>query len=165
MSARAKAVGKEVVSTDLAPAALGPYSQAIKIDGVLYVSGCLGIFPESMKFAGDSVEEQTDQLMKNMGEILKAAGADYSNVEKQQCYFKKDPPARSCLAVKDLPLDGADYSNVVKTTVLLADIGDFKVMNGIYAEYFKKDPPARSCFAVKDLPLGAKVEVECIAKL
>ncbi len=71
-----------MVSTDLAPAALGPYSQAIKVDGVLYVSGCLGIFPESMKFAGESVEEQTDQLMKNMGEILRAAGADYSNVVK-----------------------------------------------------------------------------------
>lgn len=133
MSVHTSANSKEVVSTDLAPAALGPYSQAIKAGGILYVSGCLGIYADTMTFAGESVEEQTDQLMKNMGEVLKAAGAD--------------------------------YSNIVKTTVLLADIGDFKAMNGIYAKYFEADPPARSCFAVKDLPLGAKVEVECIAQL
>ena len=74
--------GKEVIRTEKAPAALGPYSQAIKAGGFLYVSGCLGIYPDTMAFAGDGVEEQTDQLMKNMGEILQAAGLDYSNVVK-----------------------------------------------------------------------------------
>jgi 2-iminobutanoate/2-iminopropanoate deaminase len=58
---------------------------------------------------------------------------------------------------------GSDWSKVVKTTCLLADMGDFAAMNAVYAKYFPKDPPARAAFAVKDLPLGAKVEIEAIA--
>jgi reactive intermediate/imine deaminase len=58
---------------------------------------------------------------------------------------------------------GSDWSKVVKTTVLLADMGDFAAMNAVYAKYFTKDPPARAAFAVKDLPLGAKVEIEAVA--
>jgi reactive intermediate/imine deaminase len=73
------------------------------------------------------------QVMKNMGAILTAAGAD--------------------------------YSNVVKTTILLADMGDFATVNGIYGRFFPENPPARATFAVKTLPLNAKVEIECVAVL
>lgn len=73
------------------------------------------------------------QVMKNMGAILTAAGAD--------------------------------YSNVVKTTILLADMGDFATVNGIYGRFFPENPPARATFAVRTLPLNAKVEIECVAVL
>ena len=107
------------------PAALGPYSQAI--------SGMLGLVPETMKFAGDSVEEQTEQAMKNIGEVLKAGGCT--------------------------------YADVVKTTILLAEMDDFGKINPIYGAVFPEDaPPARSCFTVKDLPLGAKIEIEVIGE-
>eukprot|EP00241_Pyramimonas_parkeae_P022543 CAMPEP_0114303716 /NCGR_PEP_ID=MMETSP0059-20121206/15376_1 /TAXON_ID=36894 /ORGANISM="Pyramimonas parkeae, Strain CCMP726" /LENGTH=185 /DNA_ID=CAMNT_0001426715 /DNA_START=52 /DNA_END=609 /DNA_ORIENTATION=- len=126
-----KAVTREVISTDKAPAAVGPYSQGIKVGNTIYVSGCIGLVPETMKFVDETVAGQTKQVMDNMGEILKAAGAT--------------------------------YGDVVKTTILLAEISDFGVVNPIYAEYFKDAPPARATFAVKDLPLGARVEIDCTA--
>ncbi|ONI13282.1 hypothetical protein PRUPE_4G213500 [Prunus persica] len=109
---------KEAVHTDKAPAALGPYSQAIKANNFVHVSGVLGLIPE---------------VLKNMGEILKASGAN--------------------------------YSSVVKTTILLADLKDFKKVNEIYAKYFPSPAPARSTFQVAALPLDAKIEIECIAAL
>ncbi|KAG2390853.1 Reactive Intermediate Deaminase [Vigna angularis] len=158
---------KESVQTDGAPAALGPYSQAIKADNLLFVSGVLGLVPEQIidmrvfcssiqtgKFVSDDVEEQTEQLLKNMGEILKAGGAS--------------------------------YSSVVKTTIMLADLKDFKKVNEIYAkcefcivnfvdnvslavyilvEDFPSPFPARSTYQVAALPLDAKIEIECIATL
>ncbi|KAH9318595.1 hypothetical protein KI387_020364, partial [Taxus chinensis] len=96
------AVLKEVIQTDKAPAALGPYSQAIKDKNLVFVSGVLGLIPETGKFISDSVEEQTEQVLKNMGEILNASGAS--------------------------------YSSVVKTTIMLADLNDFKKVNEIYAK-------------------------------
>ncbi|OMO80633.1 Zinc finger, RING-type [Corchorus capsularis] len=124
---------KEAVATDKAPAALGPYSQAIKANNLLFVSGVLGLIPETGKFVSDSVEDQTEQVLKNMGEILKASGAD--------------------------------YSSVVKTTIMLADLKDFKKVNEIYAKYFPSPAPARSTYQVAALPLDAKIEIECIATL
>ncbi|KAL4580136.1 hypothetical protein LXL04_016317 [Taraxacum kok-saghyz] len=124
---------KEAVITDKAPAALGPYSQAIKANNTLFVSGVLGLIPETGKFVSDNVEEQTEQIMKNMGEILKASGAG--------------------------------YSSVVKTTIMLADLKDFKKVNEIYAKYFPAPAPARSTYQVAALPLEAKIEIECIAVL
>ncbi|KAL8215734.1 hypothetical protein R6Q57_022571 [Mikania cordata] len=124
---------KEAVKTDKAPAALGPYSQAIKASNTVYVSGVLGLIPETGKFVSDSVEEQTEQVLKNMGEILKASGAS--------------------------------YSSVVKTTIMLADLKDFKKVNEIYAKYFPAPAPARSTYQVAALPLDAKIEIECIAVL
>ncbi|KAJ0578741.1 putative SUI1 domain, YjgF/YER057c/UK114 family, RutC-like superfamily, SUI1 domain superfamily [Helianthus annuus] len=82
---------KEAVKTDKAPAALGPYSQAIKTGNTVYLSGVLGLIPETGKFVSDSVEEQTEQVLKNMGEILKASGASYSSVKKKK--KKKIPKA------------------------------------------------------------------------
>lgn len=131
--ARMSVSAKQVVSTEDAPAALGPYSQAIKAGNTLYVSGQIGIVPGTKDFASEGVEGQTEQVMKNMGAILKAAGAD--------------------------------YSDVVKTTILLADMGDFATVNGIYGRFFPENPPARATFAVKTLPLNARVEIECIAAL
>ncbi|GMI85257.1 Reactive Intermediate Deaminase A [Hibiscus trionum] len=124
---------KEAVVTEKAPAALGPYSQAIKANNLLFVSGVLGLIPETGKFISDSVEDQTEQVLKNMGEILKASGAD--------------------------------YSSVVKTTIMLADLKDFKKVNEIYAKYFPSPAPARSTYQVAALPLDAKIEIECIAAL
>ncbi|XP_076924255.1 reactive Intermediate Deaminase A, chloroplastic-like [Bidens hawaiensis] len=124
---------KEAVKTDKAPAALGPYSQAIKSNNTVFLSGVLGLIPETGKFVSDSVEDQTEQVMKNMGEILKASGAS--------------------------------YSSVVKTTIMLADLKDFKKVNEIYAKYFPAPEPARSTYQVAALPLDAKIEIECIAVL
>ncbi|XP_021755754.1 reactive Intermediate Deaminase A, chloroplastic-like [Chenopodium quinoa] len=124
---------KEVVQTDKAPAALGPYSQAIKANNMLFVSGVLGLVPETGKFVSENVEEQTEQVLKNMGEILKASGAS--------------------------------YSSVVKTTIMLSDLKDFKKVNEIYAKYFSSVPPARSTYQVAALPLDARIEIECIAAL
>ncbi|KAB1228051.1 hypothetical protein CJ030_MR4G024731 [Morella rubra] len=122
---------KETVKTEKAPAALGPYSQAVKANNFLFVSGVLGLIPETGKFISDSVEDQTEQVLKNMGEILKAGGAS--------------------------------YSTVVKTTIMLADLKDFKKVNEIYAKYFPSLAPARSTYQVAALPLDAKIEIECIA--
>uniref|UniRef100_A0A061R813 Reactive intermediate imine deaminase n=1 Tax=Tetraselmis sp. GSL018 TaxID=582737 RepID=A0A061R813_9CHLO len=125
--------GKTIITApeDKAPAALGPYSQAVKVDNTIYVSGCIGLIPGTKEFAGESVEAQTEQVMKNMGGILEASGVG--------------------------------FGNVVKTTILLADMSDFASVNAVYGAYFPENPPARSCFAVRELPLGARVEIECIA--
>ncbi|GKV42654.1 hypothetical protein SLEP1_g50029 [Rubroshorea leprosula] len=133
LSISSSSVIKEAVATEKAPAALGPYSQAIKANNLLFVSGVLGLIPETGKFISDSVEDQTEQVLKNMGEILKAGGAD--------------------------------YSSVVKTTIMLADLSDFQKVNGIYAKYFPAPAPARSTYQVAALPLNAKIEIECIAAL
>ncbi|KAM0940949.1 putative 2-iminobutanoate/2-iminopropanoate deaminase [Dioscorea sansibarensis] len=127
------AVSKEAVQTEKAPAALGPYSQAIKANNLLFVSGVLGLVPETGKFISDSIEGQTEQVLKNMGEILKASGAD--------------------------------YSSVVKTTIMLADLKDFKAVNEIYSKYFSSPAPARSTYQVAALPMNARIEIECIAAL
>eukprot|EP00212_Chloropicon_laureae_P006400 CAMPEP_0197489800 /NCGR_PEP_ID=MMETSP1311-20131121/4509_1 /TAXON_ID=464262 /ORGANISM="Genus nov. species nov., Strain RCC856" /LENGTH=175 /DNA_ID=CAMNT_0043034193 /DNA_START=69 /DNA_END=596 /DNA_ORIENTATION=+ len=112
---------KEIISTDAAPGAVGPYSQAIKTGGFLYVSGCIPLVPGTKDFNSDKVDEQADQALKNMGEILKAGGCSYGDVVKTTVllasiddfaavngvyakYFPNDPPARSAFAVKELPL-------------------------------------------------------------
>ena len=119
------------VHTPNAPAAIGPYSQAIVAGNTIYVSGQLPIDPATGAFAGEDIASQTRQSLKNLQAILEAAG-----------YTMND---------------------VVKTTVLLADIADFAAMNGVYAEFFTENKPARAAFAVKDLPRGALVEIEAIA--
>ncbi|XP_011627292.1 reactive Intermediate Deaminase A, chloroplastic [Amborella trichopoda] len=123
----------EVIQTEKAPKAVGPYSQGIKSYDLLFLSGALGLVPETGKLISDGIEEQTEQALKNIGEILRASGAS--------------------------------YSSVVKTTVLLADMKDFKTVNEIYAKYFPAPHPARTCYQAAVLPLDAKVEIECIAAL
>ena len=119
------------IHTDKAPAAIGPYSQAIQAAGTIYVSGQLPIDPATGAFAGNDITSQTRQSLTNMKNILEAAGTD--------------------------------MSAVVKTTVLLADIGDFAAMNAVYAEFFSAPYPARAAFQVACLPKNALVEIECVA--
>lgn len=119
------------ISTQNAPAAIGPYSQAIEVNGFVYASGQLPIDPATGAFPEGGVKEQTRQSLLNVKAILEEAG----------------------LAL----------SNVVKTTVYLADMGDFAAMNEVYSQFFAKPFPARSAIAVKALPKGALVEVEVVA--
>lgn len=119
------------ISTQNAPAAIGPYSQAIEVNGFVYASGQLPIVPATGAFPEGGVKEQTRQSILNVKAILEEAG----------------------LAL----------SNVVKTTVYLADMGDFAAMNEVYSQFFAQPFPARSAIAVKALPKGALVEVEVVA--
>ena len=119
------------IYTPNAPAAIGPYSQAVQAGNMLFVSGQIPVDPATGAFAGEDIVTQTKQSLTNVKNILEAAG--YS------------------------------LNDVVKTTVLLADIADFASMNAVYAEFFSENKPARACFAVKDLPRGALVEIEAIA--
>lgn len=120
------------INTDKAPAAIGPYSQAIDTGiGLVFVSGQLPINPATGAFPEGGVQEQTRQSLLNAKAILESAGLG--------------------------------LNNVVKTTVFLADMGDFAAMNEIYAQFFAAPFPARSAVAVKTLPKGALVEIECIA--
>ncbi|MFT4168574.1 MAG: RidA family protein [Dysgonomonas sp.] len=122
---------KKVISTNNAPAAIGPYSQAIEVNGTIYASGQIPINPATGEFVSGGIKEQTEQVFKNIKAILSEAGLS--------------------------------TDNIVKTTVLLANIGDFTAMNEVYAAQFSGTFPARSAFAVKDLPKGALVEIEVIA--
>ena len=111
---------KKVIATPNAPAAIGPYSQAIEYNGMVYASGQIPVNPATGQVESDNIEGQADQSLKNVGAILKEAGLDYSDVIKTTCfladiadfakfnevysrYFKEEAPARSCVAVKDLP--------------------------------------------------------------
>lgn len=119
------------IHTENAPAAIGPYSQAVQAGNLLFVSGQLPIDPATGAFAGEDIASQTRQSLTNVRSILEKAGY-------------------SC-------------ADVVKTTVLLANIEDFAAMNAVYAEFFTENCPARAAYAVKDIPKGALVEIEAIA--
>ncbi len=119
------------VHSDKAPAAVGPYSQAISVGDFVFCSGTLGIDPATKAFAADDIQGQTQRVLVNLSAILEAAGSD--------------------------------LAHVVKTTVFLSDIDNFKAMNEVYATFFGDAPPARSTVAVKGLPLDALVEIEAIA--
>lgn len=119
----------KTIASPAAPAAVGPYCQAKLCGNTLYTSGQLGLIPGAGLAEG--IEGQAKQALDNLGNILKEAGMD--------------------------------YSDVVKTTCLLADIKDFAAFNAVYAEYFKDGVPARSCFQVGALPMGGLIEIEAIA--
>ena len=122
----------KAIHTVGAPAAIGPYSQAVDSGaGLVFVSGQLPIDPATGAFPEGGVAEQTRQSLLNAQAILRAAGLE--------------------------------LSDVVKTTVFLADMSDFAAMNAVYATFFAEPFPARSAVAVKTLPKGAVVEIECIA--
>ncbi len=111
----------ETLHTEKAPAAIGPYSQAKIVNGVLYASGQIAINPASGEVASDTIEGQTEQVCKNIGAILEAAGSDYEKVIKTTCFLKNmsdfavfngiyanyfiSKPARSCVAAAALPKD------------------------------------------------------------
>ena len=122
---------KEIISTESAPGAIGPYSQAIKANGMLFCSGQIPIDPATGEFVSGGVAEQTEQVFKNLIAVLEAGGSS--------------------------------LENVVKTTVFLADMGEFAVMNEVYGRYFDSNNPARATVQAARLPRDAKVEIDCIA--
>lgn len=124
---------KKVIHSELAPKAVGPYSQAIVAGGFLFASGQLPIDPATGEFPEGGVKEQTRQSLTNVTNVLAEAGLN--------------------------------LSNVVKTTVYLADMADFAAMNEVYATFFAEPFPVRSAVAVKTLPKNALVEVEVVAAL
>ena len=107
------------ISTDKAPKAIGPYSQAVLCDGMLYTSGQIALSPESGELVGENIAQQTEQIMKNLSAVLEAAGTSFNNVIKTTCFladiadfaafnevygkYITSAPARSCVAVKSLP--------------------------------------------------------------
>ncbi|MDE6086949.1 MAG: RidA family protein [Oscillospiraceae bacterium] len=109
----------EKIYTENAPAAIGPYSQAIKVNGMVYTSGQIAINPASGNIEVQDIQGQTEQVMQNLQNVLKAAGTDFSKVVKTTCFladiadfgafneiygkYITEKPARSCVAVKDLP--------------------------------------------------------------
>ena len=110
---------KKVISTDKAPAAIGPYSQAIEANGFVFASGQIPLNPATGEVEGTTIEAQAEQVMKNVGAILKEAGVGFENVVKTTCFLAEmadfaafnsvyekyftGKPARSCVAVKQLP--------------------------------------------------------------
>lgn len=122
------------LSTEKAPKAIGPYSQAILSGEYLFVSGQLPIDPETGKFASDEIKGQTEQVLKNLEAILEEAGLN--------------------------------FSAVVRCDIFLIDLGEFSVVNEVYAKAFSTAlPPARQTIQVARLPLGARIEISCIAKI
>lgn len=124
---------KQVINTSAAPAAIGPYSQAIQVSNLVYTSGQIPIDPATGAFVEGGIKEQTRQSLSNVQAVLREAGLS--------------------------------MSNVVKTTVFMADMADFAAMNEVYAEFFAEPYPARSAVAVKTLPKGALVEIEVVAAI
>ncbi len=122
---------REAVRTDRAPAAVGPYSQAVKAGDSVWVSGQIPLDPATGTLVPGDVEAQARQVLKNIGAILEAAGSG--------------------------------FDRVVKATVYLTDLGDFEVVNRVYAEFMPSPPPARVAVEVSRLPRGARVEIDAVA--
>jgi len=112
---------KRIINTPNAPAAIGPYSQAVEVGNTLYISGQIPLNPETMKVVEGGISEQTEQVLKNIGAILSEAGYTFQDVVKSTCllsdianfkamnevyakYYSENSPARASFAVKDLPL-------------------------------------------------------------
>ena len=122
---------RQAITSDGAPAPVGPYSQAIAIDGFVFCSGQVWIDPASGQLV-EGIEAQTERVLRNLAAVLDSAGLT--------------------------------FADVVKTTILLADMNDFATVNGIYARFVGDPPPARATFAVVGLPRGAAIEIEAIAR-
>lgn len=131
IEAQAQSVRMRVVETPDAPKAIGPYSQAIVANGVVYTAGQIGIDPKTGTLVNGGIEEQTEQMFKNLEAVLKAAGSS--------------------------------INDVVKTTVILADMNDFAKMNDFYGKRFTAPFPARSTLEAARLPKDAKILIEAIA--
>lgn len=123
--------GPTRIETERAPAAIGPYSQAVAAGDFVFTAGQIPLVPETMEMLEGDVREQTELVLRNLAAILRAGGS---------------------------ALD-----RVVKTTVFLADMGDFAAMNEVYARHFGDHPPARSTVEAAALPKGALVEIEAVA--
>lgn len=126
-------MGLTKVETAKAPAAIGPYSQAIKAGAFLYCSGQVPLVPSTGELVAGGIEKQTKQSLDNLQQVLSEAGVD--------------------------------FNSVVKTTIYLTNLGDFAVVNDIYAGYCGAVAPARATVQVAALPKGALVEIDAIAYL
>jgi 2-iminobutanoate/2-iminopropanoate deaminase len=124
---------KEAILTKLAPAPVGPYSQAVKVGPLLFISGQIALDPETNNKVQGGVTKETERIIENLKHVIEAAGGN--------------------------------LGQVVKTTVFMTDLEEFKFMNQVYERYFKDAPPARSTVQVSKLPRDAKVEIEAIAVL
>ncbi|HEV2841962.1 MAG TPA: RidA family protein [Chthoniobacterales bacterium] len=122
---------KKIISTTEAPAAIGPYSQAVRVGSMIFCAGQVPLDPASGNIVSEDIAEQTRRVLDNVTAILKS--------------------------------EQLTLAHVVKTTVFLADFGDFQKMNEVYATYFRDQPPARSTVGVSTLPKNARVEIEAIA--
>lgn len=122
---------KTIIFTEKAPKAIGPYSQAVEINNILFVSGQVPIDPSTGKIVEGGIKEQTLQVMRNIEAILHEAG--YT------------------------------FAEVVKSTCLLSDMGNFSAMNEVYGSFYPENSPARAAYEVAKLPLGALIEIETIA--
>jgi 2-iminobutanoate/2-iminopropanoate deaminase len=122
---------KKIISTSDAPAAIGPYSQGVRVGSTIYFSGQIPLDPKSGQIVAGGTDAQTKRVMENIGAVLRA--------------------------------ESLTFENVAKTTIFLADLGDFQTVNEIYGSYFRQAPPARSTVQVAALPKGARVEIEVIA--
>ncbi|HJY87432.1 MAG TPA: RidA family protein [Candidatus Acidoferrales bacterium] len=122
---------RSVISTERGPKAIGPYSQAIKANGFVFVSGQIPLDPATQQLVEGGITPQTERVMENLKGIVEAAGSS--------------------------------LDRTVKTTVYLADLGDFAAMNEVYAHYFKQEPPARATVEVARLPRNVRIEIELIA--
>lgn len=126
---------RETIKTSNAPAAIGPYSQAIKAAAgkMIFTAGQIPLDPATGRLIEGDISMQTRRVLENVKAILAASGAT--------------------------------LANVVKTTVFMIDLGEFAAMNEVYGEFFPANPPARSTVEVKALPRGARVEIETMAVL
>lgn len=124
-------MSKQIINTTNAPAPIGPYNQAVKAGGFLFISGQVAIVPGSSELKTNDIREETTQVMHNLKAILTEAGLD--------------------------------FSNVVKTTIFLKDMGSFSSVNEEYGKFFESDYPARETVAVKGLPKDVNVEISMIA--
>lgn len=122
----------EFIETKKAPAAIGPYAQAVKVGNWLYTSGQIPLTPEG-ELVNGGIEAQTKQVLKNIQAVLDEAGAR--------------------------------VDQVVKATIFLTDLGNFSLVNELYAEFFQSHTPARSCVEVSALPKGVQIEIELIVSL
>lgn len=122
---------RKTVSTEQAPKAIGPYSQAVVHNGIAYLSGQIPLDPATGQMAGGGIAGQTERVLENLKAVLEACG---SGLEQ-----------------------------VLKTTVFLADMGEFPQMNEVYGRYFPGEAPARATVQAARLPREARVEIECIA--
>ena len=143
---------KKAISTNGAPAAIGPYSQAIDCGSFLVTSGQVPFDPKTGEFVPGGIQEQTRQVLTNVKAILEAAGLTM--------YVRKTTVLANS-EVLGVYVNG--NNNVVKTTVFLQNMSDFAAMNAVYAEFFTEGQyPARSAVEVGALPRGALVEIETI---
>ncbi len=126
-------MNKQRIHTNDAPAAVGPYSQAIRVGNMLFTAGQVALDPVAGELVGSDVATQTEQVLRNLRAVLAAAGAD--------------------------------FAQVIKTTVFLQSMSDFAAMNAVYARHFPEPFPARSTVEVGALPKGGLVEIECVAML